>query len=391
MKLAILAEKPSILTNYIRAATDAYGRPEHVVAAWIDPYTNLWPNFSFTRGRRLADYPLAQEPTYKPFDFDSAQSPNRDRWFHCNPNADGSYGQSLTDTLSDLRAGNTDNRDRLLTKLIGDSSTEQDITRHFRDADEILVLSDRGSVHALCEQMTLAAIVPDGHRDRRVTSTLPHATTSNQDQHLGQLSDQIERRETHERVRGAEAIKGRIALRFDYNYTMNAHSILKPIQVEAGMAPSAKLLSKTALQTLYVLAHQSAPFTDGDICTIMDRHTGTGRYPKVLTGHGQIQLGTPTSRYQIAQNLTNSGLLTDTGRIHERTTKYGDQETPLYVVSDIGLRLIDLLHPDCQDPDLPFRIRNWETLPESDANEKVDRYLRTFFGKMKRYSQNRGG
>jgi len=54
-------------------------------------------------------------------------------------------------------------------------------------------------------------------------------------------------------------------------------------------------------------------------------------------------------------------------------------------LSGHGERLLDVLHPDCEDPDLPFRLDAWCHLPFEEARPKIDRYVRTWFGKQKRY------
>lgn len=58
-------------------------------------------------------------------------------------------------------------------------------------------------------------------------------------------------------------------------------------------------------------------------------------------------------------------------------------------IAPLGESLLDALHPDCEDRDLPFRFKEWGDMPESESAEKVDRYIRTFFGKMKRYADRR--
>ena len=55
------------------------------------------------------------------------------------------------------------------------------------------------------------------------------------------------------------------------------------------------------------------------------------------------------------------------------------------VLSAQGQAFLDLLHPGCCDQDLPGRMRQWEQeWPVS--RPKIERYLRTFFGKQKRFT-----
>ncbi|MCY1418116.1 hypothetical protein D9M71_336650 [compost metagenome] len=53
-------------------------------------------------------------------------------------------------------------------------------------------------------------------------------------------------------------------------------------------------------------------------------------------------------------------------------------------LSPRGTAFLELLHPDCADPDLPARLEAWQRDWPS-AKEKMHRYLRTFFGKQVRY------
>jgi hypothetical protein len=57
----------------------------------------------------------------------------------------------------------------------------------------------------------------------------------------------------------------------------------------------------------------------------------------------------------------------------------------LLKLSDLGHRYLDSLHPSCEDADLPFRLDAWSKLPEVEAKAKIDRYIRTFFGKQKNH------
>lgn len=55
-----------------------------------------------------------------------------------------------------------------------------------------------------------------------------------------------------------------------------------------------------------------------------------------------------------------------------------------------GEAFLSALHPDCEDADLPFRLRQWEaSWPVSRPS--VERYLRTFFGKAARFTPRRSG
>ena len=83
-------------------------------------------------------------------------------------------------------------------------------------------------------------------------------------------------------------------------------------------------------------------------------------------------LASPTSRYPIIQQLVQDGFL-----------KRKNTKRHVTVITPEGERFLEQLHQGCQDPDQPYRISDWAKLPEDVAKAKIDRYMRTFFGKQK--------
>lgn len=59
-----------------------------------------------------------------------------------------------------------------------------------------------------------------------------------------------------------------------------------------------------------------------------------------------------------------------------------------YRLDENGRTLLDSLHPDWRDPDLPQRLQEWQHLPYPEATERIGRYLRTVFGKQRRYEDS---
>jgi hypothetical protein len=53
-------------------------------------------------------------------------------------------------------------------------------------------------------------------------------------------------------------------------------------------------------------------------------------------------------------------------------------------LSPLGDQLIQNLHPDCEDPDLPFRLNAWCEAGLDASRPAMDRYLVHFFGKQGR-------
>lgn len=157
---------------------------------------------------------------------------------------------------------------------------------------------------------------------------------------------------------------------FDYNFNINAMMLFRRALHACGSPSSARFgISKYGLQLLYFLRTQPA-LHEVDVLATMQNWKGTGRY-------GETGMGSPASRHQILVNLINHGLLDKgyTSNARYRTV----------MLSPMGALFLNCLHPDCEDADLPHRIKQWEsTWPASRPS--IEQYLRRFFGKQKRYS-----
>lgn len=146
---------------------------------------------------------------------------------------------------------------------------------------------------------------------------------------------------------------------FDFNYNVNAMALLSPALRQVCNESHNYLISKYSLQLLYFIRDNPQDFTESSLISSMQNLPGTGRYK-------QNGLGSPASRAAIIRGLQSSGLI------------QGAQ------LSLAGRAFLNLLHPDCCDQDLQGRITEWEQdWPASKP--KMERYLRTFFGKQKRF------
>lgn len=167
---------------------------------------------------------------------------------------------------------------------------------------------------------------------------------------------------------------GRAKRYFDWNWNVNGLVVLGKTMRDAGVSETAPPLSKFALQLLYALRDQ-APMREGEILDLMQHWSGTGR--DLVVGEGwRPRLGSCASTVLILENLINAGLVcADRNEVSARC-----------VVSDLGHRLLSRLHPDCEDRDLPFRLHAWCEQGEA-SKPSMDRYIRTFFGKQKRFQR----
>ena len=167
---------------------------------------------------------------------------------------------------------------------------------------------------------------------------------------------------------------GRAKQYFDQQWVLNALPVFSTMMKAAGRNPSAYVskgqayFSKYALQTLLLLDHQmEGAWTEGEIIRLMQDNPASKK---------NSPIGSAISQGEIFQGMVSSRIL-DWGKKNEE-----GQTT--YWISGFGRKIIDLLHKDCFDPHLSARLNEWGTdWPASKP--KIDRYIRTFFGKQLRY------
>lgn len=161
---------------------------------------------------------------------------------------------------------------------------------------------------------------------------------------------------------------GQVKRYFDWNWNVNSQAILGETLRLVGVPADAPPLSKYALQLLYGLRNRPA-MSEGRVVGLMNNWPGTGRY-QGKPGAWHPRLGSCASASQILVNLETAGLL--------------EAVTGGVQLSARGHKLLAALHPDCEDLDLPFRLNAWGEggLANTAA---IDRYVKTFFGKQKRF------
>lgn len=158
---------------------------------------------------------------------------------------------------------------------------------------------------------------------------------------------------------------GYVKAYLDYNWNLNAMVVFGDLLSKLGMGHLDNPVSKYSLQLLLSLQNES-PSTEGKLVHLMSHWIGTGAYSK-------MNLGSAASRATIIENLLNAGFL------------IRSKESPaLYSVSGLGMQFINALHKDCQDPDLPARVKLWMNQGLSSI-PKIDKYLKTFFGKQLKF------
>lgn len=164
---------------------------------------------------------------------------------------------------------------------------------------------------------------------------------------------------------------------FEYNFIANSVCILnRPFKAAFGDNVDFKM-SKYGLQTLFHLNSMSEPVLDVKLILTFAHWIGTGKYLKNRVD--LVEFASCTSRMQIINELIGIGAVTKT---------YSEQDGTYLRISQKGTHFLSMLHKDMIDPDLPYRIAQWQDEGAKTALPKIERYLKTYFGKQKKLNSN---
>jgi hypothetical protein len=332
MRLAIVAEKPSLLDAFAPILPEFFPSADFARTPVFFPimgwYVGTSKRFRLPRGLKWSELPFISEPIYRQITFTDAHA----------------------------RIG--------VRKLVGPTyaMVEAEAEQALAEADVILALMDPcyGSAH-LAHRFISDAL---GHFPKgRVLYPWAEALTESA------LRESLGQMRYFEEFAMPLAMQGEIRRYFDYNYLANALPIIGAAARQAGTWGDT-IPSKYGLQLLYD-ARETGPLNDGQWGERMYKWKGTGKYKPGSYFPG---LGSPTSRHEIVRELEKANYLEPLG---------GSKRNRQIGLSEEGGRFLDLLHPDCRDADLPFRLDQWSVLPETEAKERINRYIRTFFGKQR--------
>lgn len=170
--------------------------------------------------------------------------------------------------------------------------------------------------------------------------------------------------------------EGKIKKYFDYNFNFNSLALFgktyKYINKSFNDEPFPKndfgniFISKVMLPLLYFIREKQRSninYRQGSLCSQMSSWKGTRKYTF------SVKIGRPSSIVQIIENLVQLKLI-----------KYHNN---LIFITAKGEQFLDFLPKNCMDYDLPFRIELWARMPFSEAKIKIDKYLYTYFKKVK--------
>lgn len=323
--VVLVMEKPS---QARAVAPFVAGRwPGRQVLVVFTLYLGLY-EFRYPRGLSHADFPYVGEPAWKVRDFGDAGDP-------------GPRPLSFAFDLTHGQINQTKLNPFEVVASAGELWFACDPDHSGANGFDVLVTECLGVEAAAKEYPALILHSLDGESVKQALQT--PATTA--DPAYREWSD-----------------KGWAKRYFDYNFNVNSLALFGECLRKVGIDTSDFGMSKYGLQLLYWLRGQE-PISEGCILNSMDQWSGTGRYHP----HG---LGSSASRASIMTQLRRAGL-----------SAYQDRLT---TITDRGNEFLNLLHPDCEDPDLSARLAAWQA-DWPNSKDKMSRYLRTFFGKQSRF------
>jgi hypothetical protein len=349
MKVVVFAEKPSLGRHFVRLLLEVEPTVDRstLTIAYANDVVHLNNAFTFPRGLPYNAFPMTRDQIFKPLSFE---------WIKPKigvPTGDipDPYDQAclrsrlwLSDGVDNDVAQAVAQADRVYLALDPNDSADYVVKRIEAWMDDI------GTNAEIFRPRFFSFVEKD--MQQVMVSTL--AGTG----------------------RGLDPTTSVIRKYFDYNYLMNANVILQTTFQAALGRPMERVLAKNALQILFHL-QDGRKIDDGKLIELMTKWQGTGRYTKAAHGYQYMGMGRASSHYEIIQHLVREGLLS-------RRSYPGRKVQPLQITAD-GLRLLDFLHPDCRDADQVCRIAIWMQLTLEEAKPKIDRYIRTFFGKQMRF------
>lgn len=165
--------------------------------------------------------------------------------------------------------------------------------------------------------------------------------------------------------------EGRVRHYFHHQFACNSVTVLR--RTAQGLTRSSSpWISKYQLQLVQAMAGE-APLKESEWILRMQSWKGTGRYP-IAEGEWSPGLGSAMSRAQILGQVEDHGWCTRSAT-----------RPAVVSITPTGEAFVRRLHPDCWDPDLPFRLAQWASQGLTQCKPSIDRYVRTFFGKQKRF------
>lgn len=320
------------MSKNIVIITEKPGISRHIspVAVELNPSSNITfvhtlaiglYDFKYPRNLKMHDFPIILKPQWKPRNLEGNA---------CKPHQ------------------------MIKGELVAMNLTIQQV---FANADKIIFAlpPDRTGIHAF--QVLLSQCCSEVVLNQRIQAVVFHTLSAKDIKSAFERNDSTEDAWFINGYKEAEAKK-----HFDYNFNVNSAVIFGEVLTTVGVDRSKFILSKYGLVILYYLRSVKQILDDELLSRMCNKWVGTGKYQG-----GNV--GSVISRWEIIHQMIDVGLVKYDGRYLKLAEK--------------GELFLSKLHPDCCDLDLPFRLDLWFNEGLTSI-PKIDKYIRTLFGKQKR-------
>lgn len=178
---------------------------------------------------------------------------------------------------------------------------------------------------------------------------------------------------------------GRAKRYFDYNFHLNGNIVFGDLYRKLSGSAAPIHMSKNMVLVLHMIRKLGSVERWG-FEHIMLEWRGWKK------DGATFEIGTIPSRQALVPNLLELGLVkteklestlktvcaSSSGVVVEKTRDY-------HSLTDLGIRFLESLHPDCYDPFMPRRLEEWQAAGIQAAKPQIDRYIKTYFGKQIRF------
>lgn len=161
---------------------------------------------------------------------------------------------------------------------------------------------------------------------------------------------------------------------FYHNWALNALPIFGDVLRALGVTGDT-FISKYQMLLLHVL-HRKGPLLENQIFRMMQDWEGSGKWSRE---NYRGFFGSASSRQAILEQLISKGLVEKKAWMK---TPHGSRQN--LGLSEKGRAFLNITHPDGYDPDIGFRLNDWQRRWPASRTQ-MERYIHTYFGKMKRY------